>query len=60
MHETQKALLKAIRKNPNSSIRELQEACGIKNISVADYHLNKMMAAGLIYKVNKWVINGEH
>lgn len=57
MHKTQKKLLDAIRKKPESTIRDLQKACKISSVSVADYHLTKMMAAGLIYKVNKWVVS---
>jgi predicted transcriptional regulator len=57
MHKTQKKLLAAIKKNPESSIRDLQAACYIKNVSVADYHLMKLTAAGEIRKIlARWEI----
>jgi predicted transcriptional regulator len=56
MHNTQKKLLDAIKKRPESTIRDLQKACKISSASVADYHLTKMMAAGWIRKLNRWEI----
>ncbi len=55
MNRTQKKLLAAIKKNPDSSIRDLQVACGISSASLANYHLMKMEAAGLIRRV-RWEI----
>jgi DNA-binding Lrp family transcriptional regulator len=55
MNNTRKKLLTAIKKNPESSIRDLQIACGISSASLANYHLMKMEAAGVIRRV-RWEI----
>ena len=56
LHPSQRKLLNAIRRKPDASIRELQRMSGISSTSVADYHLTKMMAAGIIRKVNEYEI----
>lgn len=52
-------LLRAIRKNPNATLRELQEVIGANSTSVVDYYLTKMMARGLLKKNDKWEIINE-
>lgn len=49
-------LLKAIRKNPNVTLKELQAVIDANSIPIVDYHLKSMMAEGLIRKGNKWEI----
>jgi len=56
LHKTQKSLLKAIKKNPEITVRELQNACKISSPSVAQHHLLVLQANGIIRKVNKWEI----
>lgn len=49
-------LLQAIRKNPNATFEELKRACKMSNKSVVDYHIKKLIAAGIIRKGNRWEI----
>lgn len=49
-------LLKAIRKNPNATLRELQDVIDANATSVVDYHLTKLMAKGLLRKGDKWTV----
>jgi len=56
LHKTQTAILKAIKSDPNITVRGLQKAVKISSTSVVDYHLNKLMAHGYIRKGNKWEI----
>ncbi len=46
-------LLKAIRKNPNVTLKELQAVIGANSIPIVDYHLKSMMADGLLKKNDK-------
>lgn len=56
LHESQNALLQAIRQNPNASLKQLRDASGIKTLSVVEYHLKKMIENGLIRKSPRWEI----
>lgn len=58
-HPKQQSILKAIRKNPEITVRELQKACRITSTSVVQHHLLRMMGAGIIRKVNEWKIIGK-
>lgn len=56
LHPKQQAILKAIRKNPEITVRELQAACKISSTSLVQHHLLSLQAAGVIRKVNRWEI----
>jgi DNA-binding MarR family transcriptional regulator len=56
LHPKQKAIIKAIRKKPEITVREIQKACRITSTSVVQHHLLRMIGAGVIRKVNKWEI----
>lgn len=49
-------ILKAIKINPESTVREIAKAAGLSGSSHADYHLKALMLKGKIRKVNKWEI----
>ncbi len=50
------ALMRAIRKDPNSSLRELGKTVGINSTSTVDYYIKTLMLEGWIRKGNKWEI----
>lgn len=56
LHPSQQAILKAIRKNPKITVRQLQAACKITSTSVVQHHLLVLQAGGIIRKVNRWEI----
>lgn len=56
LHPKQQAILKAIRKNPEITVRELQAACKISSTSLVQHHLLNLQALGIIRKVNRWEI----
>lgn len=56
MHPKAKAILKAIRKNPEITVRELQTVCKIVSSSNVQHHLLVLQAEGIIRKVNRWEI----
>lgn len=56
MHQNQKAILKAIKKNPEITVRELQVILKLSSPSVVQHHLMALQAGGLIRKVNRWEI----
>lgn len=49
-------LLRAIRKKPNATLRELGEAIDIHSTSTVDYYIKTLMVEGLLRKGNKWEI----
>jgi predicted transcriptional regulator len=49
-------ILKAIKANPQSTIREIAKAAELSSVSLADYHLKALIRKGLIRKVNRWEI----
>lgn len=49
-------LLRAIKKKPDSTVRELADATGLSGPSHADYHLKSLLLKGVIEKVNEWRI----
>lgn len=55
-HPKQKAILKAIRKDPEITVRSLQKLLKISSSSVVQHHLLKLQAEGVIRKVNRWEI----
>jgi DNA-binding MarR family transcriptional regulator len=55
-HPKQQAILKAIRKTPEITVRELQATCKITSTSVVQHHLLVLQADGIIRKVNRWEI----
>lgn len=56
LHPKQQAILKAIRKNPEITVRELQVVCKIKGTASVQHHLLVLQANGIIRKVNRWEI----
>jgi group I intron endonuclease len=52
-----KRLLRFLRANPQATHRDIMKAFKIRNISVAEYHLNKLMAAQKLRKIPaRWEI----
>lgn len=56
LHPKQQAILKAIRKNPEITVRQLQATLKTSSTSVVQHHLLVLQAAGIITKVNRWEI----
>lgn len=56
LYPKQQDILKAIRKNPESTVRQLQVACKITSTSVVQHHLLVLQANGIIRKINRWEI----
>lgn len=56
LHPKQHAILKAIRKDPEITVRALQKVCKISSSSVVQHHLLALQAKGIIRKVNRWEI----
>ncbi len=60
LHPKQQAILKAIEKNPEITVRELQAICEISSPSVVQHHLLVLQAEGIIKKVNRWEIRNQN
>ena len=60
MHPKQQAILKAIKTNPEITVRELQAICEISSPSVVQHHLLVLQAEGVIKKINRWEIKKKH
>lgn len=56
MHPKQQAILKAIKKNPEITVRQLQTICKISSPSVVQHHLLVLQANGIIRKINRWEV----
>lgn len=56
LHPKRQAILKAIRKNPEIAVRQLQVACRISSTSVVQHHLLVLQANGVIRKITRWEI----
>ncbi len=54
--KAQQRLLKAIKQDPNASVRDLQKATRMSSPSIVDYHLTKLIAQGLVRRGNRWEI----
>jgi DNA-binding MarR family transcriptional regulator len=58
--KAQQRLLKAIKHNPNASVRELQMATKMSSPSIVDYHLTKLIAQELVKRGARWeILEGE-
>lgn len=51
-----KKILNFLRKNPNATQPDIMKAAGIKHRSMLDYHMSKLMAAGLVRKNDKYEV----
>jgi predicted transcriptional regulator len=49
-------LLRAIKKNPNATLRELMEKADMNSTSTVDYYIKNLMVEGLLRRGNKWEI----
>ncbi len=56
MHQKQQAILRAIKKSPEITVRELQRVCKISSPSVVQHHLLVLQANGIIKKINRWQV----
>lgn len=54
--EIHKKLLRAIKKNPNGTLRQYGEEIGVSSTSTVDYYRKDLMLAGLLRRGNKWEI----
>ena len=49
-------LLRAIKKNPNATLRELMEKVDMNSTSTVDYYIKNLMVEGFLRRGNKWEI----
>lgn len=51
MHETQIKIMKAIQKNPEITMREIQQKVGVSSHSTVDYHIKNLIISGHIQRL---------
>jgi predicted transcriptional regulator len=55
-NKTRSLILRAIKANPNATLRDLQKAGGINSVSAVLMHIDNLLAEGLIARGTRYIV----